>query len=246
MRKKRRRTGKEPLNDIVRLKDLVARANRVVFHEKLADYHGHVSARVAGTRILLIKPVLVSLDKIRSKDILALDIDEYVSYLRSPKDPSGRQTRTPFGAENQLAPGETILHLAIYEARPDVFSVVHTHQPLATAFGIANVPIQAVSAMAARNAPGTPILQNPQIIRTIEMAEEAARTLGQASALLLRSIEEATSGAVYLERSARLQLLATLLGKAAPIPKEFITGLAADMNLEAPVSFAYFESSFSK
>lgn len=283
----RRSTRKTP-NEIVYLKDLVARANRILFHEKLADYHGHVSARVPGTRTLLIKPILVPLNKLRSKDILALNMDEYVAFRRSrqapsgqkretepaPKEtilhsaiddyvdflqskqaPSGQEGKAPVKREMEFAPGETILHLAIYEARPDVFSVVHTHQPLATAFSIANVPILPVFASAARNAPCTPIFQNPQTIRTIEMAQEAAQVLGQASALLLRNhgvavvgrtVQEATSGAVYLERNALMQLVATLLGNPAPIPEQFITELATNMNRLAPVSFAYFASLFSK
>jgi ribulose-5-phosphate 4-epimerase/fuculose-1-phosphate aldolase len=292
--KKTSGTAKKIVNEIVHLKDLVAQANRILFHEKLADYHGHVSARVPGTRTLLIKPILVPLNKIRGKDILALNmddyvafrqsrqapsgqerkapskremepapgetilhlaIDDYIAFLQSKQAPSGQERKAPSKREIELAPGETILHLAIYEARPDVFSVVHTHQSLATAFSIANVPILPVFASAARNAPCTPILQNPQTIRTLEMAQEAAQALGQASALLLRNhgvvvvgrtVQEATSGAVYLERNAHMQLVATLLGNAAPIPEQFITELATNMNRLAPVSFAYFASLFSK
>ncbi len=36
---------------------------------------------------------------------------------------------------------EVLLHLAIYQKRPDVRAVIHTHSPHATAFAIANVPI---------------------------------------------------------------------------------------------------------
>jgi len=289
-----RRAAMKTRNEIVHLKELVAQANRILFHEKLADYHGHVSARVPGTRTLLIKPILVPLDQIRSKDILALNMDDYVAFRQSKQTPSGQERKAPseretepapgestlhvaiydyvdflqskqapseqekkapFKREMELAPGETILHLAIYEARPDVFSVVHTHQPLATAFSIANVPILPVFASAARNAPCTPILQNPQTIRTAEMAQEAAQVLGQASSLLLRNhgvvvvgrtVQEATAGAVYLERNAYMQFVATLLGNAAPIPEQFIKELATNMNRLAPVSFNYFTSLFSK
>ncbi len=275
-------------------KELVARASRILFHEKLADYHGHISARIPGTRTLLIKPILLPLDKVRSKDILALNMDEFIAFRQSKQSPSGQERRAssekekepasgkkilhlaigdyvdflqlklgqsrqekkgPFKKELEFAPGETILHLAVYEARPDVFSVVHTHQPWATAFSIANVPILPVFASAARNAPATPILQNPQTIRTLEMAREAAQALGQTSALLLRNhgvvvvgrtVEEATSGAVYLERNAHMQFIATLLGNPAPIPEQFITELATNMNRLAPVSFGYFSSLLSK
>ena len=71
------KTKKSP-SEVSRLKDLVARANRIVFNEKLADYHGHVSARVPGTRKFMIKPILVPLNLIRASDILVLDLDEYI------------------------------------------------------------------------------------------------------------------------------------------------------------------------
>jgi len=248
--KKRTRTKVSRSGDeLSHLKDLVARANRILFHEKLADYHGHVSARVPGTRTMMIKPFLVSLERVRAGDILVLDMDEYHAFLQT------RSGESKKSSPMSMAPRETILHLAIYEARPDVQSVVHTHQPLATAFSIAGIPLHPVFFGGARFAPSTPVLQNPRIIDDLPMAREAAQTLGQASGLLLRhhgvvvvgtSVEEATAGAVYLERNAYLQLIATLLGNPASIPEPFIPELAANMNRRAPVSFAYFESLFSK
>jgi ribulose-5-phosphate 4-epimerase/fuculose-1-phosphate aldolase len=236
--------------EVTRLKGLVARATRVLFHEDLADYHGHVSARVPGTRTLLIKPFLTSLDKVQSRHILSLDMDDYLAFKGSPQAGS-----RPFRKEVKLAPRETLLHLAVYEARPDVFSVVHTHQTLASAFGIAGVPLVPVFFGGARYAPKTPILENPRIIDSIEMAREAAGALGQSNALLMRhhgvvivgkTVEEATAGAVYLERNAYLQIIATLLGNAAPMPEQFTAEHASNMDKRAPVSFTYFESLFSK
>lgn len=232
--------------EITRTKDLVARATRILFHENLADYHGHVSARIPDTRTLLIKPFLAPLNKVQARDIVAVDMDEYLAFKRS-SEPAPKA----FGKEVRVAPRETILHLAVYEARPDVFSVVHTHQALASAFGIAGVPLIPVFFGGARYAPQTPILENPRIIDTIEMAHEAAATLGSSSALLLRhhgvvvvgkTVEEATAGAVYLERNAYLQIIATLLGNPAPMPERFLAEHAANMNKRADVSFAYFES----
>jgi len=59
------------------LKAKVALGNRIMFHQGLADYHGHVSARIPGTRKFLIKPVLAPLGTISVKDIILVDIDEY-------------------------------------------------------------------------------------------------------------------------------------------------------------------------
>jgi L-ribulose-5-phosphate 4-epimerase len=249
-------TNKRP-NKIAHLKDLVARANRILFYEKLADYHGHVSARLPGSRTFLIKPFLVPLNKIQAKDILVLDMDEYTTFTQSHRDEykRGVQGEEIFGKGVRIPPRETILHLAVYEARPDIFSVIHTHQPLATAFGIAGVPLLPVYFGGARYAPKTPILQDPRIIDNMETAQEAARALGQANALLLRhhgvvivgtTIEEATAGAVYLERNAYLQIIATILGNPEPMEERFAAEWATNMNKRSRVSFEYFESLYSK
>ena len=60
------------------LKQKVALGNRIMFHQGLADYHGHVSARIPGTRKFLIKPVLAPLGEIAPKHIILVDIDEYI------------------------------------------------------------------------------------------------------------------------------------------------------------------------
>ncbi|HXK28800.1 MAG TPA: hypothetical protein VJ646_11150, partial [Candidatus Binatia bacterium] len=54
--------------DLVELKRKVALGNRIMFHQGLADYHGHVSARIPGTRKFFIKPVLAPLGDISGKD----------------------------------------------------------------------------------------------------------------------------------------------------------------------------------
>ena len=101
------KTSRKPTANIVRLKDLVARATRILFHQKLADYHGHVSARLPGTSTFLIKPFLVPLNKIRSSDILAFDLDEYVHFSKT------RQSQTGQGQTPKNGPGEHIHQIVI-------------------------------------------------------------------------------------------------------------------------------------
>jgi len=59
-------------------KKKVALGNRHQFYQGLADYHGHVSARIPGTRKFFIKPVLAPLGEIAPKHIILVDIDEYM------------------------------------------------------------------------------------------------------------------------------------------------------------------------
>ena len=50
-----------------RIEEKVALGNRIMFHQGLADYHGHVSARIPGTRQFFIKPVLAPLGEVAPK-----------------------------------------------------------------------------------------------------------------------------------------------------------------------------------
>ena len=61
--------------DLDELKKKVALGNRIMFYQGLADYHGHVSARIPGTRKFFIKPVLAPLGEIAPKHIIVVDID---------------------------------------------------------------------------------------------------------------------------------------------------------------------------
>ena len=235
--------------EVEELKDKVARGTRILFHEDLADFHGHLSARVPGTRDLLIKPVLVSLRGIRAKDILRVDMDHYAAGIaKNERKISGtaRAIREP-----RLPPRETIIHCAIYEARPDVQCVIHTHQLFATAFSAAGTPIRPVHVTSAAFGSGTPILNKSNLIVSAADGRIVAKALGRHNALLLRnhgvvivgtSVEDAVYNAVNLERSAKMQLIAAMVGNPKYLPLKFCRAFAENMRKRAAHAFDYLES----
>ena len=231
------------------LKRKVALGNRILFHQGLADYHGHLSARVPGTRRFLIKPVLAPLGAVASRDIIELDIDEYKRVCEENWAKTGSQVKKEI--KLKIPPRETMIHAAIYEARPDVQSVVHTHQPLATAFSVAGVPLQPIYNQAAPFAPETPILPSPRLIYTVDDGADVVRTLGERKALLLQGhgivtvgegVEESTSNAVYLERTAYMQWVAACVGKPVLMPQRDIDFMKENMIARSYQAFAYFAS----
>lgn len=204
------------------LKEKLATAHRILYKLGLADYLGHVSARVPGTDIVLIKGrgwVLGSLQHTLPQHIIAVNLE-------------GRPTE-----EKLLPPVETKMHTSIYRARSDVGSVVHSHQTLATAFGIAGrrivpVHINAAGASAEVVAHGIPTFDRPDLVSTDELGEAVARVLGQHGACHLRghgivvvgrTVEEATLRAIEIESQARLNLTASRLGIVSPIPEESLS-----------------------
>src|SRR5207248_10174907 len=101
-----------------------------MFHQGLADYHGHVSARIPGTRNFFIKPVLAPLGSISVKDIIEVNIDEYKKTCEQNWAEPGNKRKV---TKLKVPPRETMMSAQNYETREDVNSVIHTHQQYATA-----------------------------------------------------------------------------------------------------------------
>ncbi len=234
--------------EIRRLKRQVADSSHILFHQGLVDYHGHVSARIPGTSSILIKPVLRPHNQIRPKDILTVDMDAYMSANRSEWSPDQRQGRV---IDAPVPPRETMLHVAMYQARPDVASVVHTHQLVATSVGVGNVPIKPLYNQAVPFAPETPIFPDPKLITTIEDGSAVATCLGDRTAVLLRghgvvvvgeSIDHAVSNTIYLERTAIMTVIARLVGEPTVLDEAYVEATAADWARRAPHAYEYFRS----
>lgn len=230
------------------LKKKVALGNRIVFHQGLADYHGHVSARIPGTRKFLIKPVLAPLGSITGKDIILVDIDEYKAVCEENYAKAGSKRSV---TKLKIPPRETMIHASIYETRPDVNSVVHTHQPLATAFSVAGVPLKPIYNQASVFAPETPIFPSPRLIYTVQDGKEICATLGNRMAMLLQghgivvvgdSLEYATVHAIYLERTAYMQWIASSIGQPVVMPQKDIDDMKENMIYRSYDAFAYFQS----
>ena len=230
------------------LKRQVAESSHVLDHQGLVDFHGHVSARVHGTRVMYIKPVLRAHNQIKPEDIIAVDIDEYLAGGDAqwvPDDQRGRVIDAP------VPPREAALHAAIMEARPDVNSVVHTHQLVATAIGAGNTPIKALYNQAVPFAPETPIYPNPDLITTAGQGREVAQTLGGRGAALLRghgvvvvggSMDESVSNTIYLERAAIIQVIASIVGTPTPLTVEYAARFGPDWVKRASHAYEYFRS----
>ena len=118
-------------------------------------------------------------------------------------------------------------HLWIYRARPQVKAIVHTHAPHVSALSMIGVPL-VVSHMDTtlfhedcawlREWPGTPIGDEEGRIISDALGDKRAILLahhGQLAAC--ETIEEAAILAMFIERAAKLQLLAMSAGTILPI-----------------------------
>ncbi len=103
--------------DLVNLHLVLPKANLVTWTS------GNVSIRDPETGYVAIKPSGVMYEDLIAEDMVVLDLDGKV--IEGSKKPSS----------------DTASHLYIYRRRPDVFGVVHTHSPYATAFAAIGKPI---------------------------------------------------------------------------------------------------------
>jgi ribulose-5-phosphate 4-epimerase/fuculose-1-phosphate aldolase len=230
------------------LKQQVADSSHILDHQGLVDFHGHISARIPGTNTIVIKPVLRPHNQIRAEDIIEVDMEAYMAADGSQWNPDQQTSRV---IDAPVPPRETMLHVSAYQARPDVMSVVHTHQLIATSIGAGNVGIKPLYNQALPFAPETPIYPRPDLITTLELGNEVAATLGDCNALLLRnhgvlivgeSVDHSVSNTVYLERAAIMQVIATIVGTPVPLEPEYVERFAADWNRRASHAYEYFRS----
>ena len=198
-------------NKVRTLLDELVIANHVLANEKVVDSFGHISVRnpenpkhffLSCSR----SPEIVSIEDIMEFDLEGNNVDG--SILR------------PYG--------ERFIHGALLEARPEIQSVVHNHSLSVIPFGVTNTPLLPIihtGAAIGRNIPTWDIHDNfgdtDLLVRNMEQGRDLAKTMGQASVVLMRghgcsvagsSIKEATLTAVYLQISATVQLQSMSLG----------------------------------
>lgn len=141
-------------------------------------------------------------------------------------------------------------HVWIYRKRPDVKAIIHTHPPHASALAATGAPLKIAhmdSSMLYGTAhlpewPGVPVADDEG--RIISGALGDAKTILLANHGLLAagaSVEEATYLAVFMERAARMQLLAAAAGGVKEVRPE-LAREAQDFLLQRSIvrgTFAY-------
>ena len=197
---------------LLEIRKKVALACRILYMEGLGDLNlGHISSRVPGQDNIYIKHRGLGLEEVNVDDVIMLDLE-------------GKQI------EGKHPPhGETPIHTEIYKARGDVQSVVHLHPLITTAFSTIRGEIMPLSQDGVVFAEGVPTILSPELITTKQQAKSLVEKLGNSNAILMlnhgivtvgKSIEEACMNAIFLEKTLKLQLIASLFGKIESIPRE--------------------------
>lgn len=193
------------------MQDLVV-ANRILAREGVVDAYGHVSIRHPehADRYLIScsrSPELVTLD-----DIMAFTLD-------------GEEA----GDTGRPAYAERYIHGAIYEARPDVHSVIHNHSHAVIPFGVTNTPLRPLAHVGASIGTHVPVWDirdkfgdTNLLVVNMEQGRDLATGLGSADVALMRghgcavvgaSVQESVMKSIYLQVNASIQLQTMPLGE---------------------------------
>ena len=163
----------------------------------LTEAFGHLSERVAGNpNVVRITPAMGP-GLADSSMCIFFDLEGH---------------RLP-GNDKLPAPLETPMHLAIYNARPDVNAICRTHSVHAVSAGAVAHAVPCLHGFSLMLGREVPVHGDIDLIHDKEQAESLARTLGNGSACLIRGngalavgtdIPHAVVHAIYLEEACRI------------------------------------------
>ena len=195
--------------------DIVEIGRRVYDRGFVASNDGNISVRLDDDRLLM-TPTGVSKGFMTPDMLVTTDL-------------AGRKL-----TGDRDASSEILMHLAVYELRPDVKAVVHAHPPTATGFAVAGIPLdRAVLAEVVTTLGSIPIADygTPS---TTELADAVRRYIRAHDGLLLANhgaltVAHELYAAYYkmetVEHFARISLVARQLGGERVLSREEVDRL---------------------
>jgi ribulose-5-phosphate 4-epimerase/fuculose-1-phosphate aldolase len=200
--------GTKIVTDLSRLLDDLVTANRILAANDVLDSFGHVSVRHPDNPARFLMSRARAPMCVETGDVMEFTLEGEVA---------GAQAGKPYS--------ERFIHGAVYEARPDVMSVVHNHSPNVVPFSVMKkqcfCAVMHMAAPIGRNVPNWDIRDRfgdtNLLVTNMEMARDLAKSLGARTAALMRghgcvvvgkSLREAVFTSIYMELNAQI------LGKA--------------------------------
>ena len=177
---------------------------------------GNFSARDEGTGLVVITPTSVDREDLVVPDMVVMDLDANVIENQTGLRPTS----------------ESLMHLKIYQIRPDVRAIAHTHSQFATTFAVLGKPIPAVVyeianlncskariPVAPYGRPGTPALAD-SVVDSVKEADVLLLQGHGSVAVDEDNIDEAYLKVCYIEELAELYYHA-LTANGGQEPKSF-------------------------
>jgi L-fuculose-phosphate aldolase len=206
---------------VVQYQSLVARAVRMLNVAGVMHMSGHVALRDADApSTMWINSRKASRSTLTTRDIVPVDLG------------TGKRI-----GEGDEPPSEFHIHRAIFNRRPDVGAIVHTHPDYIVGLSIAGIPLRPVHVTGAFLPESVPTFDDPNLINTEARGAMIADALGTSSALVLRGhgvvivgrdAEEVVARTVCAEENARFQYIAASVGTPRVIQGEELERASSD------------------
>jgi L-fuculose-phosphate aldolase len=193
------------MNDINIFKKEIAYFMRRLYKQGLTTTSGgNLSVRISEDEIL-ITPSQTDKGRMKASEIIRMKTD-------------GTFENKPFKPSMECG-----FHLEIYKNRPDIQAIVHAHPVLATSFAVSHKPINCDLLGESRAILGTPVFASYALMGTKTLATNVAEAFKNSNVVLMenhgiitvgKSLLEAFDRMEVLENTARINILAELLGGA--------------------------------
>jgi ribulose-5-phosphate 4-epimerase/fuculose-1-phosphate aldolase len=194
------------------IKDLVI-ANRILAHQGIVDAFGDISIRHPADRTRFLLARAVSPGAVTADDIIEFGIDG------APRSNAG-----------EPLPAERFIHAAVYEARPDVVSLLHASPEDILPFGITRTPLRPMLGTVGDMGLVVPVWdiadkfgdRTDLTISTLEQGRDFARCLGPNRVALIRgegfvvtgrSLNDVVRLSTYIPRNGRTIVATTPFGE---------------------------------
>ena len=165
--------------------DALVVANRILHRHGVVDAFGHVSVRDPDLPDRFLLSRSLAPDQVTRGDIMTFDLDS------NALDADSRQPYL-----------ERFIHGAIYRARADVRSIVHSHSPSVIPFGAVGLPLRPLYHMSSFLGAGSPTFDirevagdTDMLVRDPPLGEALASALGEHSVVLMRGHGSTVVGA---------------------------------------------------
>ena len=222
-----------------RIEDLIT-ASHILANEGILDSFGHATVRSVTDPSHFFMPRAMPPALVTRADIVELDLD------CKPVTPNAPRLN-----------GERYIHCEVYKARPDVQSVIHTHDLAVIPFGLTGIALKPVLAQAGFLPPQVPLFEvreanasEPEtkrgmLVLNATLGDALAKKLGTGPVVLMRghgetvvgrSVREATVRTIYTHIDARAQSAALALSPniTALNDAELATNAAENFDADRP------------
>ncbi len=189
---------------------------------------GNVSVRLApesGGQLMAVTPSGVPYDCLTPEDIVVTNFE--IDPVEGARLPSS----------------ESLLHARVYQRRPDVHAVVHTHATYSSALAVAGIDLPPVIDEVVIYVGGAVKVSRYGFPGSPELADNVCAALSGNKAALIanhgavavgKTLEEALSICLLVERACHIYIMARSLGQVTPIPPEFVQAETAIYRMKNP------------